>query len=281
MLVRCWGARGSIPVSGKEYLRYGGDTVCMEVRSSGGGVVIIDAGTGIRRLGKQLACDGIHRVDLLFTHAHWDHLLGFPFFGLLYDPSAEIRVFGLPSAQKSIRQMVSSTMAEPHFPVPLEAVHAVLVFHESDEFAKPLDLGGLSVTPVALSHPGRGLGYKVVEEGKSFVFLTDNELGYHHDGGLEPAEVVRFCRGADLLIHDAVYTPEEYAHRRSWGHSSFTDALDLALQAEVKALGLFHHHQDRTDDQVDAMVDVCRERIASEGAELECFAVSAEMRRSL
>ena len=280
MLVRCWGARGSTPVSGEEYLRYGGDTSCIEVRSSGGHVVIIDAGTGIRRLGRQLAAEGIHRVDLLFTHAHWDHLLGFPFFGLLYDASAEIRVFGFPSAQKSIHQMVSSTMAAPRFPIPLEAVHAHLLFHESDE-VEPLDLGGMSVSPVSLSHPDQGLGYRIAEGEKSFVFLTDNELGYRHDGGGELADYVRFCRGADLLIHDAVYTPAEYEQRRSWGHSSFTDALELALRAEAKALGLFHHHQDRTDEQIDAMVSTCRERIAAEGAELECFAVSAETQRTL
>jgi phosphoribosyl 1,2-cyclic phosphodiesterase len=281
MLIRCWGSRGSIPVSGREYLKYGGDTACIEVRTDGGDVVVIDAGSGIRRLGNQLLAEGVRRAQVLFTHAHWDHVLGFPFFGLIYQESAEIGVFGYSSAQKSIHQMVSETMAAPNFPVPLQDVRANVVFHESDDCGEPFELAGLSVHPIILSHPDRGLGYRVVDDGRSFVILTDNELGYRHEGGRSFDDYARFCEGVDLLMHDAVYTPDEYDHTRSWGHSTYVDALDLAMRAQVKALGLFHHHHDRTDDQIDAIVADCSDRIARAGAELECFAVSCETQRRL
>jgi len=281
VLIRCWGSRGSIPVCGREYLKYGGDTTCIEVRTSRGDVIVIDAGSGIRRLGSRLLAEGVRRAQVLFTHAHWDHVLGFPFFELLYQESAEIGVFGCSSAQKSIHQMVSETMATPNFPVPLQDVRANVVFHERGDCGEPFELAGLSILPIILSHPDRGLGYRLVEDDRSFVILTDNELGYRHEGGGAFEDYARFCEGADLLMHDAVYTPDEYEHTRSWGHSTFVDALELALRARVKALGLFHHHQDRTDDEIDALVAACSDRIAREGAELECFAVSGETQRRL
>ena len=281
MRIRCWGARGSIPVSGPEYLKYGGDTTCVEVRATAGDIIIIDAGSGIRRLGGQLVAEGATEMDLLFTHAHWDHLLGFPFFKPLYRPGVAVRVFGSPFAQKTIQQMLSETMSRPNFPVPLEEVHADVSFHESGDCPGPLNLGGVTVVATVLSHPDRGLGYKFIEGGRAFVFLTDNELGLQHPGGGTFDDYVGFCAGADLLIHDAEFAPEEYEHTRGWGHSTWADALALALRAGVKSLGLYHHNQDRTDEEVDAFVASCRGRIARENAELECFAVSHETQRRL
>ena len=133
------------------------------------------------------------------------------------------------------------------------------------------------ITPIALSHPNQGTGYKFEEDGKCFVFLTDNELGYKHEGGLDFQEYLEFSRGADLLIHDAEYNEEEYKKTRSWGHSFYKDALNLALDAGVKKLGLFHHNQERLDTGIDAIVNDCHEEISRRGKKMECFAVEQSM----
>ena len=135
--------------------------------------------------------------------------------------------------------------------------------------------------PIPISHPNTGKGYKFIENGKSFVFITDNELGYIHPGGLPFQSYVDFCSGADLLIHDGEYTAEEYPKLTEWGHSSYTDVLKLAFKAGVKRLGLFHLNQERTDDQVDEIVAHCRQLIADKGKTLECFAVRRDMRFTL
>lgn len=279
MLIRCWGARGSIPVSGSEYLKYGGDTTCIEVRARSGETVILDAGTGIRRLGKRLLAEGRSRIHILFTHAHWDHLLGFPFFRPLYEDGPSISVFGCPCAQLSVQEMISQTMAPPNFPVPLENVRADMSYHT--ECREPISLGSLTISPTRLSHPNEGLGYKLTEAGRCFVFLTDNELDFQHPGGGTFDDYVAFCSGADLLIHDAEFTGAEYRKTRGWGHSRFADAIDLAVRANVRALGLFHHNQDRTDEDLDDIVRTCRAAITDRGVPLVCFAVTQGTERRL
>ena len=131
--------------------------------------------------------------------------------------------------------------------------------------------------PIPISHPNTGKGYKFIENGKTFVFITDNELGFVHPGGLGFQDYVDFCKGADLLIHDGEYTVQEYAKLTEWGHSSYTDALELAFQADVRRLGLFHLNQERTDDQVDEIVLDCRKWIAERDKPMECFAVGRDM----
>ena len=273
MLVRCWGARGSIPVSGREYLRYGGDTPCIEIRTGDDRIVIIDAGSGIRRLGNRLITEKRHDVALIFTHAHWDHIMGFPFFKPIYRSSTHIDMFGCPFAQDSVRQMISHIMAPPNFPLNFVDITADIRYQDACE--ETFHLGSLTVTPIPISHPNQGMGYCFEESGKSFVFLTDNELTYQHPGGLAYEDYVTFAKGADLLIHDAEYRPPEYRMTRAWGHSVYTDALRLALDAGVGRLGLFHHNQERTDDAVDEMAADCR-RIAADRP-LECFALRQDM----
>jgi len=145
--------------------------------------------------------------------------------------------------------------------------------------ACPLDfeIGSVTVVPIALSHPNGGSGYKFIEDGKSFVFLTDNELGYVHPGGMAFKDYLEFCNEADLLIHDAEYTPQEYKAFVDWGHSVYTDTLDLALKAGAKKLGLFHLNQERSDRQMDDIVQDCRTRIADQGSNLECVGVTCDM----
>ena len=277
MLIRCWGARGSIPVSGQDYVCYGGDTPCIEIRTRDDDIIILDAGSGVRRLGNRLLAEDRHDYTMLFTHAHWDHIMGFPFFKPIYLSEARIRLFGCPFAQASVKAMISRIMAPPNFPVRFEEITAEISYQETcqDTFA----LGSLSVTPIPLSHPNQGMGYRFEEEGKSFVFLTDNELAYRHPGGMAYEDYCSFAEGADLLIHDAEYRPEDYLLTRTWGHSVYTDALRLALDAGVARLGLFHHNQERTDRDLDEMVEESR-RIAT-GRSLQCFAMHQDMEIAL
>ncbi len=139
------------------------------------------------------------------------------------------------------------------------------------------EIGSVTITPIPISHPDKGSGYKFTEDGKTFVFLTDNELGFIHPGGLAYKDYMEFSAGADLLIHDAEYLPEEYPSKIEWGHSVFTETLDLAIEAGVKQFGLFHLNQERTDQQVDEMVESCRRAIAARDHNLECFAVGCDM----
>jgi phosphoribosyl 1,2-cyclic phosphodiesterase len=272
MRIRCWGARGSIPVSGKNYLHYGGNTTCLEIRTNNDDILIVDAGSGIRELGNLLLEEGRHNFTLLLTHAHWDHIVGFPFFKPIYSSKTSINIWGCPFAQFSLKETLSRIMAAPNFPVNFDAIQAQLSYQ--DACNDSYQLGSLTITPIALSHPNQGNGYKFIEDdGKCFVFLTDNELGFRHEGGLDYDDYLNFSRGADLLIHDAEFTAEEYEKTRGWGHSVYNDALKLGLEAEVKTLGLFHHNQERFDNAVDAMVDECRKEIARQSAKLECFAV--------
>lgn len=269
MIIRCWGARGSIPVSGAEYLKYGGDTPCIEVRTKDDEIIVIDAGTGIRRLGNALLREKRYHYTLFFTHAHWDHLIGFPFFKPIYHSRTTINIYGCPFAQSTVKEMLSKVMSAPHFPVDYEHIQCDIAYHETcgDWFT----LGSMTITSIPLSHPNQGVGYKFEEDGRTFVFLTDNELSYRHPGGLPFDDYLAFCAGADLVIHDTEFMKEDY--KETWGHSTCNDAVRLALAGKVGMLGLYHHNQERSDVALDAMVEACRENIRREKSSLECAAM--------
>jgi len=256
MVIKIWGARGSIPVCGQEYVRYGGDTTCIEIRTKNGRVIIVDAGTGIRRLGKALLAEGLTEYDLIFTHAHWDHVIGFPFFRPLYSGKTRLRIHGCPFAEDFVRAMLGRMMTPPNFPVNYGDLKARIEYTEGCPEAFEID--SVTVCPIDVSHPGGGKGYAFVEGGRRFVFLTDHELGHTHPGGLPYEKYLQFCAGADLLLHDAEFTGEEYERHRGWGHSSYLDALSLAMDAGVRQFALFHINQDRTDRAMDKVVEHCR-----------------------
>lgn len=270
MVIKFWGVRGSVPVSGIEYIKYGGSTTCVEITTKNGGTIIVDAGTGIRKLGIKLTSEKRKNINLIFTHAHWDHIMGFPFFKPLYAKETKIKMFGCPFAQESVKGLFSETMHPPYFPVNFNDIGAEISYNKSCKREFRIDT--VEITPVPLSHPNSGLGYKFTEDGKSFVFLTDNELAYRHKGGLDFAGYVKFCRNADLLIHDAEFTANEYKFTETWGHSVFNDALRLAFTAGVKRFILWHHNQERTDTALDKIVAACRKIIEKNGESLNCFA---------
>jgi phosphoribosyl 1,2-cyclic phosphodiesterase len=270
MYIRCWGSRGSIPVSGAQFNRYGGDTTCMEIRSQKGDIIVIDAGSGIRALGEKLRKKKVKKLDMLFTHAHFDHIMGFPFFSIIYQKSMDITVHGCPFSLPSYKNVLKGIITAPYLPVEVKDIPATLRFAKIT--TRPFSIGSIHITPIYLSHPNGGLGFRFEENGRSFVFLTDNELDHVHPLGLEYEAYVDFCRDADLLIHDAEYTTRDY--KKSWGHSLLPSAVKLGLEAGVKQLGLFHINQRRTDDQVDAMVKQACSIIARKKSPLHCFAVS-------
>jgi phosphoribosyl 1,2-cyclic phosphodiesterase len=275
MKITCWGSRGSIPVSGERYNRYGGDTTCMSIHTDSDDIIIIDAGTGIRRLGNHLIEKGRYHYNFLLTHGHWDHLMGFPFFKPLFLSRTQIHMHRAPFHKKFMESMFSKVMAPPNFPVRYSDLKANIIWEEGHP--AEFQIGSVTVVPIPISHPNTGKGYKFIENGKIFVFITDNELGFVHPGGLSFQDYVDFCKDADLLIHDGEYTDAEYTQFTEWGHSSYVDALKLSFQANVKRLGLFHLNQERTDDQVDDIVDQCKKCIAKKSKALDCFAVGRDM----
>lgn len=272
MIIKCHGARGSIPVSGPEYIKYGGDTTCLEIRTKNDEVIIVDAGSGIRRLGNQLLEEGKCYYHLIFTHSHLDHILGFPFFKPIYHPEATIHLMGCPTTQGNIRMLLSKAMSAPLFPIQFDALQATIDYDVECRLGFQID--SIEILPINLNHPNGGMGYKFVEDGKTFVFLTDNELGSPHRNGRPFEEYVAFSEDTDLLIHDSEYTREEYGMTKGWGHATYLDALELAQKAHVKSFGLFHHNQNRNDEDQDSIVQECRSLNEDRHINMDCFALT-------
>ncbi len=273
--VRFWGVRGSIPTASREAVGYGGNTPCIEVRVSGvDDIFIWDGGTGLRELGRSLrgAEAPIHGY-ILFTHFHWDHIQGLPFFEPAYAKGNSFTLVGPAQPTAGLVQTLGGQMASVYFPVGLEQFGAHLSFQEIDEGTAAL--GGVQFDTLSSLHPGRALIYRLSHEGKRVIYATDNELplGWKADAGSVPHEVERFIRffaDADLLIHDSQYTREELESRRGWGHSAWPDVLDLAIAADVKQLILFHHDPDHSDTFLDAISAAVQERIAESGSGIAC-----------
>lgn len=284
MQIKICGCRGSLPTPGRSTLKYGGNTTCLEIRSDKGQLVIIDAGSGLNNLGRELLLENSHKhIRFFFTHSHWDHLMGFPFFKPAYRSDYTLRFCSGPHAQDAVRNFLSHQMQAPFFPVELDKLNANMVFHcdnpcQEDRFCSFDDL---KVKAFPVNHTNGGFGYRVMEEGKVFAFAPDNELDYHHDGCPAPDCFVEIFRGVDLLVHDAQYTEDDYKKTRGWGHSTFNSTVDLAIRAGVKKLGLFHHDPDRTDEELDEQLLLCQARIKKAGSSLDCFIATEGMTLTL
>ena len=272
MLIRCWGSRGSLPVSHADCIQYGGDTSCLEIRNCDNSVIIVDAGTGARRLGKKLSKESITDIHWLFSHTHYDHIIGFPFFRPLHNAQTHITIYNHFQPHTDILYQIDEAIKPPYFPIRLKDCSATVVAYESAH--NPIAIHSLTIDSIALSHTGPGLGFKFASPEKTFVFLTDNELGYRHQHGRAYHEYVEFCSGADLLIHDAEYTADEYQQRRKYGHSTIMQALQLAIDAEVKQLGLFHHNYNRNDVEIAKIENYCNEYVNNKKINLNCLAIS-------
>jgi len=257
-------------------LRYGGNSTCFEIRTLENQIIILDGGSGLRKLGDAILLEeDLSKIYFVLTHSHWDHLMGFPFFTPAYFSNYSIQVCGGPIAQSTLKKYLAHQMEAPYFPVDFSVMKAK--FHFGNEAPNKSTIGLVGVDPIPLSHPNGGYGYKFSKSGKTFVFLTDNELGFIHEGGRSFEDYVEFCMGADLLIHDAQYTDREYEKKKSWGHSTFVDATNLAIAAKVKRFGICHHDPDRSDSELDELVTQCREKITKAGPTMECFGTEEGM----
>ncbi len=250
----CRGARGSVPVSGPQFRRYGGATTCFEIESGGGHRLLIDAGTGA--LGINQEVDGRPtRFTFLLTHLHWDHTLALPFFAPLYNPQNSFDFYGHRTPEgMSIEDALEAVMQPPWFPVSFKSASAVKRFHHLD--GEPFDIGNIHVTHTQLFHPQGVTGFRLEREGTVLVVATDVE---HGDNASDEA-LLKLAAGADVLIYDSQYHPEEHATtRRGWGHSTWEAAARVALGAGVERLYLTSHDPSRTDDQIDHIVHQARE----------------------
>ena len=259
MHIKFWGTRGSIPVPGKDTTIYGGNTTCLEITLESGRVIIIDAGTGIRPLGEQLIGDRA-KVDihLLITHIHWDHVWGFPFFNPVYEPTSKITIDGFPTCMKGLRATFDNKMGDGFFPIKFDDLKAEISYLDTLNHG-PLKIDSVVIDSVSLQHPQGGFGFRFREGKKTLVFITDNELTEEAWAGRHPSDFIKFCKDADILIHDAQYTPEEKEKRSGWGHSDYVAALNLALESHVKRFVLFHHDPSRKDPEVVSFKNHCED----------------------
>lgn len=276
MKIKFWGTRGSIPVPGRDTAVYGGNTTCLEITLNSGRTIIIDAGTGIRELGEQISKRG-QKVDihLLITHIHWDHVMGFPFFGPIYDPASKITIDGSPACMKGLSIPFDNNMGDGFFPIKFENLKADIQFlHRITK--EPLNVDGTIVDSIPLHHPQGAFGFRFQEDGKKFVFITDNELTGGKDAETRLQGLIDFCKNADILIHDAQYTPVEIKDRQGWGHSDYESAIKLAIKAHVKKIILFHHDPSRKDPEVEFITALCRDFKRGESKDIQIDAAREE-----
>ncbi len=268
--IRLWGTRGSIPVSGSRYARYGGNTSCMSVER-GKDMVIIDAGSGIRDLGIEVAKRGPARIHLFIGHTHWDHIQGFPFFLPAYIPGFEIFVYGASGFGKDLESVFHGQLDSDYFPVQMEDMRAGLEFRRLEE--NPVTIGDMKVSWEFTHHPGATLCYKVETGGKSACYMTDNEFLKGYLGDPRAAEtdaellapyrkIMDFVADSDILIAEAQYTNEEYRTKIGWGHSSVSSACLLAKLGRIRDWVVVHHDPQHDDffveEKLGLMKQVCR-----------------------
>ncbi len=273
MKVAFYGTRGSTPVADPGYARFGGNTPCILMTFNNGRIGILDAGTGIRKLGDDFATRSIEQYDNIFiglSHTHWDHIQGFPFFKPAYDPRRCFTISCYRGGQETsnLQHVFATQMQRDYFPVPVDKMGATLVFWQPDtnDFTTA---SGVNIKALKHSHAGDAYSYRITEGETALVYCTDIE----HVDGIDP-RVVAFARDADLLIHDAQYTPEELKDKKGWGHSSWEQAVAVAGEARVRKLALFHHDPEHNDALLSSLEKECQRAFsnsffAREGSEIE------------
>jgi CheY-like chemotaxis protein len=295
MRVKFWGARGSIPTPGPTTLKYGGNTPCIEIRADDDTLIILDCGTGMRELGLALRKEK-HYIEghILLSHTHWDHIQGLPAFSPALSKGHSFTIYGASGGNQALRDILGGQMAYTYFPITMSELGAELKFQEISEGA--FNIGNIQIATLFVNHTVLTLAYRIKIGEATIVYATDHEPyslflregrpsvdlkadvygiggtdGIAHEGDRQH---IHFLFGADLLIHDAQYTAEEYRTKRNWGHSPADYAVDVAVAARVKQLVLFHHDPLHDDDMIEVMERHCQERAMAEGASLSVFAAT-------
>jgi CheY-like chemotaxis protein len=282
MRVRFWGTRGSIAAPGPDTVRFGGNTSCVEVTTRAGGCFMFDCGTGARALGAKLVAHASSPISatMLVSHAHWDHIQGFPFFAPLFVPGTRITVCGPEGSGRSLRDVLSGQMEFTYFPVEISQLPATITFQELGEGT--YEIGGARIVAQYLHHPAMTLGYRVEADGAAVVYACDHEPFseklWHENPALSHVESIvhegdrrhaRFMAGADMVIHDAQYTPEEFPSKKNWGHSTYEYSAGLAAAAGVRHLVLTHHDPTHDDAFVEEIETRARRYVADLGYEVQ------------
>lgn len=252
MKVKFWGTRGSIPSPGKDTVKYGGNTTCMEIVLKNNREIIIDAGTGIRLLGKEITSKGIKHLDLFLTHSHWDHIQGFPFFTPIFSKDFSLNIYGVSPTFERLLDILKGQMETIYFPVQFKHLAAEIRFKKIGNSGILID--NAKVNSIRTNHPLETHAFKFEENGKSFVFMSDNELDHPDIAKVSYKKHLDFVKGADVLVHDAQYKKGEMSKCKGYGHSSWQKAVSFAKQAKVKKLYLTHHDPYRPDSEIDEIV---------------------------
>jgi phosphoribosyl 1,2-cyclic phosphodiesterase len=265
--------RGSIPTPGPTTVRYGGNTSCVEVRA-GGEIILLDAGTGLRALGRSLLSefkDQPLNLTMLLTHTHWDHIQGLPFFGPIYDSRCRLRILGCEGTRKGLVNALTGQMESTYFPVPFNKLPSNIEIEELKNFN--FNIGPVCVRALRANHPGLCVGYRLFSPDSLIAFFPDTEP---RTGGKD-REMIEFLRDVDLLILDSQYDSKEYQEHVGWGHGCVDDSVALALQAGVKQLSLFHHDPDHDDKRIAGLVKHARRLVAKQRAKLRVDAAREGM----
>ena len=257
MKIKFYGTRGSIPVPEKDFMEFGGNTACLLITFDSGHRTVFDAGSGIRKLGKDLIGVTLtqDRLFIVLSHTHWDHIQGIPFFAPAFCPHYPLTfvINRRSHLQQNLSNIISDQMRYEYFPVGVKEMQADIQFWDFEHDVYEAGWGG-RFENCPLNHPGTAYGYRCENKGKVVVYCTDVE----HSDGID-ANVVHLARNADLLIHDAQYTPDELLTRKGWGHSSWEQAVEVALRADVKRLALFHHDPEHDDAFLHRMEQQCQQ----------------------
>jgi phosphoribosyl 1,2-cyclic phosphodiesterase len=282
MRIKFWGTRGTRPTPGRKTLRYGGNTTCVEVRDRENNLLIIDSGSGIAELGSGFSATDPLQAHLLITHTHLDHIQGFPFFLPAFVPGTHLTIVGPAGSAKSLQAAFADQMDPAYFPIRLSHMPAEMEFIERNP-GETFEVGALRITPHLLMHPIPTFGYRIDEGSSRFCFATDNEIAMfsnQENGTLK--DLANWCRDADLLVHDAQYSTEEYKTHAGFGHSTYEEALSLAEQAGAKQLAFFHHDPVHSDTEVDALIEeALGNHRQSGGADVNAFPAAEEQELAL
>ncbi|NQV37896.1 MAG: response regulator [Candidatus Marinimicrobia bacterium] len=270
-----WGVRGTLPVPGKESLKYGGNTCCVSIQFPKNNLFILDAGSGIKQLSNHLLSTQGPKLHakILISHPHWDHINALPFFVPLYIPGNEFEILGASHGDITMRELISAQMDGVYFPITMKEFASRTYFRNLKE--EEIEINNIKLKTMLLSHPGTCLGYRLEYKNRSICYITDNELfpensrNYNLDYW---EKLTAFLSSADILITDTTYTDEEYKQKSTWGHSSVSQVVKLAHQAGVKELHIIHHDPDQNDDDIDMKLKTAQKLLAEMNSKTKCIA---------